>query len=233
MTAVVSGGTKGIGKSICSVFLENHLDISLCARNIEDLKTFKGDNTHRYPNQKIHISRVDVSKSEQVKKYADDIKREFESVDILVNNAGVFLPGLVINEDEGNLEMQINTNLFSAYHLSRALVNGMIERKKGHIFNICSVASLMAYPNGGSYSISKFALLGLSKALREELKDHNVKVTSVMPGATWSDSWKGVNYPQSRLMEADDIAKMIWSAYCLGDSAVVEEIVMRPQLGDL
>ncbi len=91
----------------------------------------------------------------------------------------------------------------------------------------------MAYPNGGSYSISKFALLGFSKVLREELKSSGIKVTAVMPGATWSDSWSGAELPYERLMEAEDIAESILSIYKLGPSAVVEEIILRPQLGDL
>jgi len=88
----------------------------------------------------------------------------------------------------------------------------------------------MAYPNGGSYSISKFAL-----RLREELKEDSIKVTTVMPGATWSHSWAGMKdqLPESRLMQADDIADSIWNIINLSKAAVVEEIILRPQLGDL
>jgi short-subunit dehydrogenase len=109
----------------------------------------------------------------------------------------------------------------------------MEARGNGHIFNICSVASLLALPGGGSYTVTKFAMLGWSKALREELKKAGVKVTSILPGATWSDSWKGVDLPENRLMQATDIANTLWSAYQLSPSAVVEDIVLRPQLGDL
>ena len=91
----------------------------------------------------------------------------------------------------------------------------------------------MAYPNGGSYSISKFAMLGMSKVLRAELLQENIKVTSVMPGATWSNSWAGVDLPRERLMEPTDIAEAVMSALRMGPSAVVEDIIIRPQLGDL
>jgi short-subunit dehydrogenase len=109
----------------------------------------------------------------------------------------------------------------------------MIKAKKGHIFNICSIASLQAYPQGGSYSISKYALLGFSTNLRLELKDKGIKVTAVCPGATYTNSWKGSGVPEDRIMEADDIAKMIYAATQLSPQAVVEDIVLRPQLGDL
>jgi NADP-dependent 3-hydroxy acid dehydrogenase YdfG len=129
--------------------------------------------------------------------------------------------------------MMNETNLYSAYHLSRSLVPIMIENKNGHIFNMCSIASFMAYPNGGSYSISKFAMLGMSKVLREELKPHNVRVTSIMPGATMSNSWAAFDGPAERLMKAEDIAATVLAAYQLSKQSVVEEIVIRPQLGDL
>jgi short-subunit dehydrogenase len=109
----------------------------------------------------------------------------------------------------------------------------MIQKGVGHIFNICSIASLNAYANGGSYSISKFALFGFSKNLREELKPKGIKVTSVMPGATLSASWDGFDIDPNRIMEVNDVAEMILAASKLSSMAVVEDIVMRPQLGDL
>jgi short-subunit dehydrogenase len=109
----------------------------------------------------------------------------------------------------------------------------MIKAGSGHIFNICSIASLQAYTQGGSYSISKYALEGFSKNLREELKDKGIKVTGVYPGATYTNSWAGSGVEPSRIMESNDIAKMILAAAKLSPQAVVEDIVMRPLLGDL
>ncbi|MFN7120041.1 MAG: SDR family oxidoreductase, partial [Saprospiraceae bacterium] len=105
--------------------------------------------------------------------------------------------------------------------------------QKGHIFNICSVASQQAYPNCSTYTITKFALLGFSKSLRLEFRDKGIKVTSVIPGSTFTASWEGTPLPLERLMHPDEVAKAVWSAWDMGPTAVVEEIVMRPQLGDL
>jgi NADP-dependent 3-hydroxy acid dehydrogenase YdfG len=127
----------------------------------------------------------------------------------------------------------IETNLYSAYHLTRGLIGNMMERQEGHIFNICSTASITAYTNGGSYCISKFAMLGMSKVLREEMKPYHVRVTSILPGATLTDSWAGVEIPAERFMASDDVAQVIWTAYNLPSTTVLEEIVLRPQLGDL
>ena len=170
---------------------------------------------------------------DQLEKFTTDIITQWDRIDVLINNAGVFKPGEILNEEEGTLEYMINTNLYSAYYLTRFIAPKMVEKGVGHIFNMCSIASLIALPNGGSYTISKFAMLGLSRVLREELKQSGVKVTSILPGATWSDSWSGIDLPKHRLMQAIDVAKQVWAAYDTSDSAVVEEIILRPQLGDL
>jgi short-subunit dehydrogenase len=109
----------------------------------------------------------------------------------------------------------------------------MMEAKRGHIFNICSIASLQAYPNGGAYSISKFALSGFSKNLREEMKPYGIKVTGVYPGAAYTDSWSGSGVDPKRIMEANDVAQMVYATAQLSAQACVEDIVLRPQLGDL
>jgi short-subunit dehydrogenase len=127
----------------------------------------------------------------------------------------------------------METNLYSAYHLTRQLIKQMMARNSGYIFNICSIASLVAYPNGGSYSITKFAQLGMTKVLREEVKEHGIRVTAVMPGATLTASWAGVDLPAERLMKPEDVAEAVFSAFSLSKQSVVEEIVIRPQLGDL
>ena len=233
MKVVVTGGTKGIGRAIIEVFFAQGADIAFCARNADDVEQLNKELSNRDSSRSIIAAVADVSKKEDVLSFSKQITKRWNTIDALVNNAGVFVPGEILHEDEGALEHMINTNLYSAYNLTRALAPQMIDRGGGHIFNICSVASLLALPGGGSYSISKFALLGFSKVLREELKTKGVKVTSVMPGATWSNSWAGVELPVSRLMQADDVAKMIWSAYDTSAAAVIEDIVLRPQLGDL
>ena len=230
--AVVSGGTRGIGRAIVEEFAKNGFDIVVSARKENDLNEIKAFIEKRF-SVKCLIYSADLSAKKQVKGFIDFILSFNRPVDILVNNAGNFLPGQIHNEEDGVLENLIETNLYSAYYLTRGLIALMMEHKSGHIFNMCSVASLKAYPNGGSYSISKFALLGFSKVLREEMKDSGIKVTSIIPGAVLTDSWAGVEIPEERFMKPEDVAKTIWIAYSLSDSAVIEEIVMRPQQGDI
>jgi len=233
MNIIITGATKGIGRAIAEKFAAEGFNLAICARSSADLKVFKKDLLEKFPTIEVLTKKTDMSKSAQVAAFAKWIQGHWKKVDILVNNAGVFLPGEILKEKSGTLEQQINTNLYSAYHLSRAIAPMMVKKKSGYIFNMCSIASKIAYPNGGSYSISKFALYGFSKVLREELKDKGVRVSAVLPGATWSASWAGVDLPADRLMQATDIAEAIWGAWQMSPAAVMEEIILRPQLGDL
>jgi len=234
MNAIITGATKGIGYAIAEIFAQKGISVCVCSRNTEDIDKMKVDFEDRFPDISFHGFKCDVSERESINTFLNEAKEAFNNqVDILVNNAGVFLPGETLKEEEGHLEKMIETNLYSAYHVSRAIVPLMEKAKNGYIINMCSIASKIAYPNGGSYSISKFALLGFSKVLREELKDKGIKVSAILPGATWSNSWANVDLPHERLMEASDIAKVVYNITQLSGAAVLEEVTIRPQLGDL
>lgn len=230
---VITGASKGIGKAIAEIFVQHHANVCICARNENDLNETVAELKRVNTTVNIFAKVCDMSVKEEVKAFAEYVLQVFDNVDVLVNNAGVFVGGQMHNEPEGTLEKMIDTNLYSAYYLTRFLLPTMLPNKKGHIFNICSIASFMAYPHGGSYSVSKFAMLGFSKSLREELKPHGIKVCSVMPGATLTNSWSGVELPEERFMPAEDVAKMIYSVFSLSNRTDIEDIVLRPQLGDL
>lgn len=232
---VVSGGTEGIGLAIVKKFIENGFDAVITARNISKLQSTKLKLESQFPKIKIHIFEADLAIKANCSSFVEFIKNLNQNIDVLVNNAGVYLPGQIINEPEGQLEIMLNTNLISAYTITRGLVNEMINLKKGHVFNICSIASITPYPNGGSYSISKYAMYGMTKVLREELKPHGIRVTAVLPGATLTGSWDGFadTLPPDRLMDPADVAEMIFVSYSISPRSVVEDIVIRPQLGDL
>ncbi|HEX3024534.1 MAG TPA: SDR family oxidoreductase [Chitinophagaceae bacterium] len=231
MNIIITGASKGIGKAIAKQFAANNT-LFLCARNEDQLNATANELRRQFPQSIIHTKIVDMRQKQSVQEFAAWCL-SFGAPDILVNNAGQFLPGSVHAEQDGILEKLIETNLYSAYYLTRALLPAIIKNNAGHIFNICSIASLQAYSNGGSYSISKFALLGFNKNLREELKPHNIKVTAVLPGAAYTDSWAGSGVDEKRIMEANDVAKMVFAASQLSPQACVEEILLRPQLGDL
>ncbi|HVX26275.1 MAG TPA: SDR family oxidoreductase [Parafilimonas sp.] len=232
MNVIITGASKGLGKAIAEKFAEAGHHLIICARNESLLSVTKDELLKKNPACKIEFMATDLSKKENAIAFAN-FALQFGTPDILINNAGSFVPGSIHSEAEGALEEMMETNLYSAYHLTRKLLPKMMEAKSGHIFNMCSIASIQAYPNGGSYSLSKWALLGLTKNLRVELMQFKIKVTAVIPGAVYTDSWAESNLPPERFMQPDDIASMIYAASMLSPQACVEEILMRPQLGDL
>ena len=230
-SVIITGASRGIGKAIAEAFAGNGYNLLLTSLTEKRLLETVKDLKSKYPTITIKSKPYDLSIKTQAQQFGTWCLENGEP-GILVNNAGSFAGGSVHNEEDGALEQMISTNLYSAYHLTRVLVPRMMKNKSGHIFNISSIAGLKAYLNGGSYSISKFALHGFSMNLREELKQYNIKVTTVFPGAAYTDSWIGHVKPE-RVMEAEDIAKMIYAASQLSPQACVEDIILRPQLGDL
>lgn len=229
---IVTGGTKGIGKGILEKFAQENYPIVTCARSIDDLNKLKVLFAEKY-SSKLFTFMADLSIKEETIAFANFIKSLNFPIKVLVNNAGTFIPGKVLEEPDGALETLINTNLYSAYYLTRSLMPIIETSGPAHIFNMCSIASLMAYPQSGSYTISKFAMLGFSKSLREDLKSSQIKVTTLLPGAIYTDSWAASGLPEDRFMQVSDIADLVWSAYNLSAQAVVEEIIIRPLQGDI
>lgn len=233
MNAVITGASRGIGKATARMFALHGYDLYLCSKNEKNLFQTIDELKKDFPNVSVDGKAFDLGKKEQAQLFGEWVNTDADGIDVLVNNAGSFIQGDVSNEPDGALEEMIEVNLYSAYHLTRMVLPKMMAAKAGHIFTLCSIASLAAYPNGGSYSISKFALLGFTKNLRRELQPHGIKVTAIISGAAYTDSWRASGVLEQRLMEAHDIAKVIYDATLLSPQAVVEEIIIRPQLGDL
>ncbi len=231
MYVVITGASKGIGKAIAQKFAANGYNLILCSKSDVDLYKALEELQTNFPSAQIKAKPFDLSID--AKAFGDWVLANNITPNILINNAGYFEPGNIYDEPDGSLEKQIETNLYSAYNLTRKLLPKMMEARSGHIFNICSVASLQAYSNGGSYSISKFALAGFSKNLRQEMLPHSIKVTTVYPGAVLTNSWGNFDNSKKRIMEVNDVAEMVFAASQLSIAACVEEIVMRPQQGDL
>jgi NAD(P)-dependent dehydrogenase (short-subunit alcohol dehydrogenase family) len=223
----ITGGSKGIGKALAERFHRGGWQVLACARGAEALASL----AEALPGLQTYA--CDLADKEQVKAFGAHVLSCFGAPEVLVNNAGAYLPGELHREEDEVFERLMALNLASAYYLTKALLPSMIARRRGSIVNMSSVAGLQAYPNGGSYSISKFALSGFSRNLREELKPHNIRVLTLYPGAVFTASWEGADVEEERLMPTEDIAELLWAACALSERSVVEEMIIRPALGDL
>ncbi len=230
--AVITGASRGIGESIADAFAAKGFDLILTARNAELLSHVSNRLESKHSNQVWKIP-ADLSTENGCTDFVRQAKELNLEIDVLVNNAGVFLPGTLMDEPAGQMEMQMQTNFFSAYYVTRGLWSKLKKQDRSHVFNMCSIASILAYEAGGGYAVTKHALLGFSKSLRREGIPLGIRVSAVLPGATLTDSWAGVDLPESRFMRADDVARCILTAWDINETTVMEEIIIRPIEGDI
>jgi NADP-dependent 3-hydroxy acid dehydrogenase YdfG len=230
---LVTGSSQGIGEAIAKVFAKEirGVRLALVARNAKNLATVAracaklGATAEIFP--------CDVADADSVAAMAAAVRKRFGTVDVLINNAGKYASAPLTSMSVAHFDQLIGANLRSVFLVSREFIPAMIKRRRGDIFNMSSIAGLDAYPGGTGYSAAKFGLTGLSKVMRAELKGHGVRVCCVYPGATASPSWKGSGVSEARMMPAEDVARAFLDIYRLSRSTVVEDIILRPQLGDL
>ena len=228
---VISGGSRGIGLALAHRFAREGYELALSGRNPESLQRAELE-LAKY-GVPLYPFAGDMGDPEVVIAWTDALQRLEEELSVVILNAGKFQVGGFLEETWTDFRSLMALNLESAYLLAKALVPTFIKKRSGHIFVMGSIAGIMAHPQSAGYTISKFALQGLTKVLRETLKPHGVRVTGVLPGGTYTQSWDNVPVSPERLMPVEDIAELVWSAFQVSRRSVVEEIIVRPQLGDV
>ena len=209
--AIITGASKGIGWSIANRFAENGFDLLMIARDIEGLQARSGELQQKFPTQRFAT---------------------LSSMDVLVFNAGLFAMGELLNSDDSpSLDDFMQLHVLSNHFLCQKWQSSF---KKGtHIFSVCSVVSNEPRFDSPAYSISKVAQLAWTKMLRKSFLEKEIKVTAVLPGQTLTSSWDGIPVEENRILSADAVADAVWNAWKMPGNAVIEEIVIRPQKGDL
>jgi short-subunit dehydrogenase len=231
--AIITGATRGMGRAIAIAFAKEGLNLAICSRNADELANFKLELQQVNPGIAIVTQVANVSVKQDVIGFAAYAEQELGPISVIVNNAGIYVPTSILNDDDNTFNKLMNTNLMPAYELYRYFGKKLIAARQGHIFNICSSASINPVVEAGTYSVTKFALLGLNKVMRLELQQYGVKVTAVIPGSTLTSSWDGVEVDGAKFIMPDDIASAIVNAYRLSPGANVEEITIKPVFGQL
>ena len=180
--ALITGATSGIGLATAHIFAQNGMDLILCGRREERLQNLKEEFSAQYQN-KVHILSFDIKDKKKVEDALNSLSLPLRAIDILINNAGN-AHGLSSFEesDYRDFEEMIDVNVKGVYYLSKIVTPWMIERKKGHIVNIGSIAGKEVYPNGNGYCASKFAVDALTKGMRIDLLKYGIKVSAIHPG---------------------------------------------------
>jgi 3-oxoacyl-[acyl-carrier protein] reductase len=231
--AWVTGASKGIGLACAQALAASGMRVVMSSRNRPELihETME----IRHTGGDARAVQCDVSSEEDVEWAIKSIMKEYgEGPDILINNAGIS-PYYDIEEMTPEIfDKVIAINLTGNFLCAKAVLPEMMRKGKGTIIQMLSIASVKAFAGGTAYGASKFGALGFTNALREEVRDKGIKVVSVMPGAVETPSWgeEGIENHE-RMMQPEDIAKAIMDILNQPQRTVVEEIVLRPILGDL
>lgn len=230
---LISGASQGIGAAIARTFASeiSPVRLALVARNVKNLE--KTARACAKAGAKAEVFECDVANAASVDLMAAEVRKTFGPPDVLINNAGAFTMAPFVETSLAQFDDMIAVNLRSAFLVTQAFLPAMLKRKSGDIFFMSSIAGLGAYPNAAAYCAAKFGVTGLAKVLRAETKDKGVRVCCVHPGATWSPSWEKSGVKPERIMPAEDTARAILDVHRLSRRTVVEEIVLRPQLGDV
>lgn len=230
--AVITGSSRGIGLAVAEKFAMQGFDIVIHGRNQKELNAVAKNIQSRFQVKVTGVA-ADLSSKDECSSFVRDVIALHSSIDVLVNNAGVFLPGTLMEESDDQMEKQMSTNFFSAYFTTKGLWTVLKKNERSHIINMCSIASITAYDAGGGYAVTKHALHGFTKSLRKEGIPFGIRVTSIMPGATYTDSWSSADLPQSRFMTTSDVANTVWNAWEINEHTVMEEVIIRPIEGDI
>ncbi len=230
-TAVVTGASSGIGRAFCLALARAGVRLILVGRDVARLDAVRDETSRIDTSSGATILACDLTDKVAVER----LTASLGPVDVLVNAAGTMAAAGVHELDLTRFDAVLDTNLRGAFLMSRAVLPGMRERRRGIIVNVLSIAVRRSFPGMGAYAASKAGLAALSGVIREENRGYGIRVLDVVPGATrtpmWDDFWPDA--PRERMMAAEEVADAAVAMLSFDGDAMVEELVVRPQEGDL
>lgn len=209
--ALITGGSRGIGKAIALALAKEGVNVAITGRNEEKLKEVVQEIERK--GVKSAYAVFDITSKTEVYGALEKLQKDFGKVDILVNNAGIAAFGGILEMEDEKWEEIVKTNLLGAYYVVKAVVPSMVERKTGDIINISSTAGLKGNAMTSAYSASKFGLIGMSESMMLELRKQNIRVTTLMPSTIASDMSKEVlkitDGNPEKVLQPEDFAELV------------------------
>ena len=230
-TAVITGASSGVGKSLAIQLSDAGYRVVLAARSEDKLNAIAEEIISKGGDSLV-VS-TDVSQPEQINNLKDRAL-EYGDVSVVINNAGLGKFSKVEDVTIEDWDRQLDVNLRASFLVSQAFIPGMKQRLNGILVFMNSVAGKKGYPYSAAYVASKYGMRGLADSLREELREDNIKVISIYPGAVDTPFWDGtgVNFPREEMLNTDTLAQSIVHAIQSPGNFAVEELVVRRTAGD-
>jgi len=224
--AVVTGGSKGIGKAIAMHLAREGADLVIASRREQDLKKTEKE----IVEFGVHCLAVktDVRRSVEVENLAQKVARTFGGAQILVNNAGVGYFEEVARLKDEDFRATFETNLYGCFYCTKAFLPFMIQHNEGHIINMASLAGKNTFARGSAYCASKHALIAFAECLMLEVRHHNIKVTTICPGTVQTEFGGGDGKNKSWALTADDVAKAVFDVLSSSGGSIVSQVDLRP-----
>lgn len=224
---IVTGASRGLGRSIASMFAHSGATVVATARNEAALNALAQQFSTDGEGEIVPY-RCDVTQSGQVEGLISFTLSRFEKLDILINNAGVGSMAPVHELPVADWDAMMDVNLRGPFLTCKYAIPHFIERKSGHIINISSVAGTVTFKGGGGYCASKFGLMALTDVLTQELKPHKVRVSVICPGSIQTE-FAGRD-PKSYALKPDEIAKVAYDMATAPEGVILNQVIMRPQV---
>lgn len=229
--AVITGAGKGIGRATADLFLKEGAKVILTSRNQSELEQIVTENDSKKDN--ITIISGDISKEETINKVIDETIGKYGKIDILVNNAGFGIFDNLVDSRLEDFDAVFNTNVRALYLITKGCLPYMIKERSGTIINIASVAGKQGFATGSIYCASKHAVMGLTRALMLEVREHNIRVCAICPGSVATDFFRTesqttLSSKKETVLQAEEIAETILLAASLPENAMISELEVRP-----
>lgn len=232
--ALITGASSGIGKATALAFAHAGINLVLVSRSQSKLEAVAAEAMQAGITAQVHA--IDLADVEQVKPRLEAIAAEVP-IDILVNNAGIGYTKTILETSLSDWQQVLDLNLTSVFQCVQAIVPGMRSRQQGMIINVASIAGHQVFPGWGVYSVSKFGLVALSKALAAEERAHGIRVVTISPGAVntpiWDTETVNADFDRSAMLTPEIVAQSILHTALLPPQAVIEELVLMPNAGTL